>query len=213
MPDGKLRPDTICLALACVVLVACGAPQPTATLTPAAVTVAVPSISNTEVIQFAPAVPVEEREGSCLTNSFSVRRAEAWRCTVDDQILDPCFTAADGETIVCGAFPGTDSPGFRLKLTAALPAAALPPGAPASVFMIRLADGTLCHSASGPALALNGKAVHFNCVGGSPSAQIVLLGDLQEGTVWRAERASVAPNDGGFTIQNAEMVEIRTVWQ
>ncbi len=215
MPKGKLRRDTICLALACLVLAACGAPQPTATPMPAAATAgaAPPSVSSTAVVKFAPAVPAEEREGSCLSNSFSVRRADAWRCVADDQILDPCFTADDGQTVVCGAFPGTDSPGFRLKLTAALPAPVLPPGVAAPAFMMRLADGTLCHSASGPALALNGKPVSFNCVGGSPSAQIAILGDLQPGTVWRAEKAILGQSDGGFTIQNAQMVEIRTVWQ
>jgi hypothetical protein len=132
---------------------------------------------------------------------------------VDDQVLDPCFTADDGETVVCGAFPGTDSPGFKLRLTAALPSPTLSAGASAPVFVMKLADGTLCHSASGPALALDGKAVSFNCVGGSPSAQIVILGDLQPDTVWRAERAIVVRDDGGFTLQSAEVVEIGSVWQ
>jgi hypothetical protein len=132
---------------------------------------------------------------------------------VDNQILDPCYTADDGETIVCGVFPGTDNPGFKLNLTTPLPTPTVPPGAPAVAFMIQLVDGTLCHFASGATLAFGEKRLNFNCVGGSPSAQIVILGELQAGTVWWAEKAIMARNAGGFTIQSTEMVEIRTVWQ
>jgi hypothetical protein len=132
---------------------------------------------------------------------------------VEDQVLDPCFTAADGETIVCAVFPGTSSPGFQLKLSAPLPPPDVSPHAPVVAFMIELADGTLCHSASGSTLAFDGRRLNYSCVGGSPGEQTVIVGDLETNTVWRAEKATLGRTDGGFIVERSEMVDIQTVWQ
>jgi hypothetical protein len=76
---------------------------------------------QTDVIDFLPAVPAQSRSGSCWTGSIAAPVAGAYRCTVGNEISDPCLTADDGQTLVCGADPTTDEAGFQLNLTEPLP--------------------------------------------------------------------------------------------
>ncbi|MCB0193341.1 MAG: WG repeat-containing protein, partial [Anaerolineae bacterium] len=76
---------------------------------------------TTSVIDFLPAVPTEVEAGSCFANSAITPIDSAWRCTVGDEIFDPCLVADDGETLVCGANPILAEAGFQLELTEPLP--------------------------------------------------------------------------------------------
>jgi hypothetical protein len=40
-----------------------------------------------------------------------------------------------------------------------------------------------------------------------------LLGELQQGEIWMAEKAVIDLGDDGFVLVESEMVPIRTVWQ
>lgn len=78
-------------------------------------------VQTTRLIDYLPAVPTAERAGSCFTNSVIVPLDTAWRCTVENEIFDPCLIADDGETLVCGANPILGELGFQLTLTEPLP--------------------------------------------------------------------------------------------
>ncbi|MCB0212402.1 MAG: WG repeat-containing protein [Anaerolineae bacterium] len=81
---------------------------------------------TTSVIDFLPAVPPEVKSGSCFANSSITLIDSAWRCTVGNEIFDPCLVADDGETLVCGANPILAEAGFQLELTEPLPEPDLP---------------------------------------------------------------------------------------
>ena len=168
---------------------------------------------ETTVIRYTPAVPSEQRQGSCWTNSLSVPREDVWRCMVNDQIFDPCYLADDGQTIVCGSVPGREGAGFGLQLTEPLPEPDVPADAPASGYMLELADRTQCVFASGATLVFDGKRLNYQCLGPSQDEMVVVIGDLQAGEVWKAEKAILDHNEEGFFIRESEWVEIRTVWQ
>lgn len=81
---------------------------------------------TTNVINFLPTIPTATQAGSCFTNSLITPIDSAWRCTVDDNIFDPCLIGDDGETLVCGANPILGEAGFQLELTEPLPEPELP---------------------------------------------------------------------------------------
>ncbi len=63
----------------------------------------------------------ESQAGSCFANAIGLGRTNAWRCTVDNQIYDPCFAVDDGTIVICGANPATGETGFVPELTEPLP--------------------------------------------------------------------------------------------
>lgn len=168
-------------------------------------------VATTEVIEFQPEVPEEEQEGSCFASSLTVVREGAYRCMVDSSILDPCFTAEDGETIICGADPITDEPGFQLALTEALPTPEPPvstEGA-AQAWIVRFADGVYCGFATGATGAVGEERINYLC-----SDESVIIGDLDtSGDVWMADRAMVESTNGAFTATERETLPIETVWR
>ena len=131
------------------------------------------------------------------------------------EVFDPCFVADDGETIVCGTGPGMDTPGFKLKLTEPLPSSfewfEWPDALPIA-HVVELADGTLCECEMGW-LGVEEKRFHCTCAGDSEGDDVVMLGDLQPGSVWRAEKAILGHTDSGYFIKESETVAIRTVWR
>ena len=106
------------------------------------------------------------------------------RCSLESgQIYDPCLVVDEKQTIVCGADPTTNESGFRLNLTNALPEANVTADAGNKAWFIQLADGTTCSFATDATLGFDEKRVNYNC-----SDESNILGDLQAGDVWRAER-------------------------
>jgi len=55
------------------------------------------------------------------------------------------------------------------------------------------------------------KRINYLCA--DPEQDVVILGDLQPGEVWMAEKATVSFNEGVFSAEESEIVAIRTVWQ
>jgi hypothetical protein len=171
----------------------------------------VEGVSSTNVIKYIPPVPTgEEHEGSCWTNSLTVARTDAWRCTVGNEILDPCFVLDEGKIVVCGADPAADKSGFKLKLTEPLPEPDVPAEALAGnkAWLVELDDGTFCYFLSGATLVFDEKRINYGCLDDSS-----ILGDLQPGPIWTAERVIIGHSEDGFFVQEAETVAIRTVWQ
>ncbi|MFQ5812503.1 MAG: hypothetical protein ACE5I2_04855, partial [Anaerolineae bacterium] len=123
---------------------------------------------------------------------------------VDNGIFDPCFALEDGEVIVCGANPVTGEAGLKLNLTEPLPEPELPAEPANNAWLVELADGTICGFATGATGAVGEKRINYLCA--DPEQDVVILGDLQPGEVWRAEKAIVSFNEGVFSAEESEIV-------
>ena len=170
------------------------------------------TITETQVITYTPGPPAgEPREGSCWTNSLAVWREDAWRCTVGNDIYDPCFSS-DG-SVICGASPITPTTSFTLTLTEALPAPELPQDTANHAWLVELADGTVCGFATGATGGVGDDRINYLCPSPDPSQTVVLLGDLQPGAVWMARRAVLTGSMPNLTVLESVEVPIRTVWR
>jgi hypothetical protein len=167
-----------------------------------------PPLQNTKIIIFIPTgVTGIEIEGSCWTLSLASPRPGAWRCMSDNQIYDPCFSpeTPDGtDYVICHASPLDEGMGIKFNLTKPLPKVS-PPSKNTSALALELEDGTICRfSGTGTLIPVDGKYVTYTCADGW-----VLLGQLQSGNIWKAEKALL---DRTTIIETVE-VNIRTIWQ
>jgi hypothetical protein len=168
-----------------------------------------PAQSSTLIFDFMPFGPEESRDGSCFTNSLSVPQPSAWRCTVGNEIFDPCLIAEDGQTLVCDADP-TRSPGFVLNLTEPLP----PPdittdqSQPGQPWLFELASGAICTFSTGATAVVDDKRLNYFC---SDDSQI--LGELQPGDPWTAEKVVLDIGDEGASIVESETLEVTAIWR
>ncbi len=161
----------------------------------------------TEVITYNPtAVPAERRAGSCFANAIGLGRADAWRCTVENQIFDPCFEVGQEPAIVCGAGPATGDIGFALALAEPLPVPE--PGNLLQPWLVELAGGQACGLMTGTVPGVGNRVAPYGCPDGSN-----LFDNFQQGEVWMAEKAVIGLNDGGFFIEQSETVPLARVWQ
>jgi hypothetical protein len=186
-----------------------GATATTALPADSAVTVA---ITATQVITYTPGPPTgEPREGNCWTNSLAVWRADAWRCAVGNGIYDPCFSQV--QSVICGANPTTTTVSFPLTLTEPLPAPAAPHDAANHAWLVELADGMVCEYATGATGGVGGERFNYLCPSPTPGQYVVILGDLQPGTIWLAKRAVVTGSMPNLTILESTMTPVRTIWR
>ncbi len=168
---------------------------------------AVEPVTATEVIEYVPDVPSETQGGSCFTSASGLQREDAYRCmTADSIIYDPCFVVDEAPTVVCGANPTTGEAGFVMELTEPLPEPEL--GALSQPWLVELEDGTICGLSTGTAPVIDEERADYACDDFSN-----LLGELQQGEIWMAEKAIIDLGDDGFVLVESEMVPIRTVWQ
>jgi basic membrane protein A len=164
-------------------------------------------VTATEVIQYTPTeVPSESRPGSCFSNAIGLGREDAYRCTVGNEIHDPCFVVDEAPTVVCGANPTTGETGFVLELTEPLPQPDM--GALSMPWLVELADGTICGIMTGTVPGVGDRTAGYGCTDGTN-----LFDDFQQGEVWLAEQAVIALGNDGFVVEASEIVPIRTVWQ
>ncbi len=172
-------------------------------------------VASVEVIDYLPTeIPTETQAGSCFANAVGLGREDAYRCTVDNQIYDPCFVVVDDAssgddepTVVCGADPITGETGFVLELTEPLPEPDV--GALEQPWLIELADGTICGLMTGTVPGVDDRVAPYGCQDGT-----YLFDDFQQdGKVWMAEQAVIGLNDSGYYIEESEIVSIRTVWR
>jgi hypothetical protein len=155
-------------------------------------------ITSTLAITFTPKIPEASQDGVCFSNSLRSSRPDAWRCNVENGIYDPCFTAADGQTVVCGQAPIFTSPdaGFKLDLQQPLPPAIQPsPNDDIDPWMIRTQDGNLCVLMSGATAQALGKPVRFGCIDGSVVlGDAIRIGDVDWVEIVRAEEGAESLN-------------------
>lgn len=167
---------------------------------------------ETEVIRYIPKeAPDEIYEGSCWINALSTMRKDAWRCSVGNYIKDPCFIFEANKSLVCEPYPPTGDKGVLLKLTETLPEPDITEDKLGEgwAWLIELEDGSICRFITGATAIVNGKRINFSC----GKTEITILGDLQVGQVWKAEKAVLEYVEGKWQAKSVELVPIKRVWQ
>ena len=164
------------------------------------------TLEPTQIIVFHPAgVPTQERTGSCWSTSNVLNRVDAWRCTTDNLIYDPCFSVpGNSQAVLCDTSPLRDSAGFKLNLTESLPARGTVSPVK-SAWAFDLADGTSCTFLGGATVVFEGKRVNYSCSDGW-----YILGELQDGRVWTARKVRLSSDLS--SIEESVQVSIKIVW-
>jgi hypothetical protein len=178
------------------------------------------SMGNTIVVHFVPSVPTgDTRGGSCLSKSIAVpARHDAFRCTVDNEIHDPCFVVPPiHDQLVCGADPALKKDGFLLKLTKPLPKNSKP-ARKKEPWILKLADGSICETMTGTLPAVNGQPARWSCAihirdQVRPAGVITTL---EPGKIWMADRYSesaiATPGQTSDKVE-AEKVPVKMIWE
>jgi hypothetical protein len=175
------------------------------------------TVTATQVIDYAPpAVPAGEAQaGSCWTNSLAASgREDAWRCSVDNAIYDPCFQIpGNSDVVVCNPDPTKNDPGIAMKLTEPLPKPDVPQAAVDAYqnngWLVQLADGSYCGFMTGATFVLGDDRGNYGCTDG----EWYIMGDLQPGTVWKAKMATITMGDNGAELKDSKTADISTVWR
>jgi len=165
-----------------------------------------PASESTQVIVFHPeGTPTQARNGSCWSASDVLNRVDAWRCSADNSIYDPCFSIpGDSHAVICGTSPLGDSTGFNLNLTGSLPARGTLSSVK-SAWTFELADGTDCIFMDGATAVIEGQRVNYSCSDGW-----AILGELQQGQVWTARKVRLSADFS--SIEESVQVFIKIVW-
>jgi hypothetical protein len=168
------------------------------------------TLESTQVIVFHPkSVPAQERTGSCWEGSAFLNRVDAWRCTSGDIIYDPCFNIpGNSQAVICYIDPMDNSTSFKLNLTEPLPEhwpISTNSAWANSAWEFELADGTDCRIMGGATAVFEGKRVNYSCTDGW-----YVLGDLQKGKVWIAQKIRLS-SDYSSIVESVEAF-IRIVW-
>lgn len=128
------------------------------------------------------AVSVTKRtSGACFGGSIVATRSDAWRCSVGNVILDPCFTVDQSHVLCPSSGPWTNS-GVLVSLPAGLPTglADKDQGTSGQPWAIQLASGAQCLSISGATTVVGGQRLAYNCANG-----LGLYGNVERsGSVW-----------------------------
>ena len=178
------------------------------------------SMSETNIVHFVPSVPTgDTRGGSCWSRSIAApARHDAFRCTVDNEIHDPCFIVPPNhDRLVCGADPALKKDGFLLKLTKPLPKISRPTRR-RDPWILKLADGSICETMTGTLPAVNGKPARWSCAihirdQVRPAG---LVTTLTPGKIWIADRypesAIATPGQAPSKVE-AEKVPVKMIWE
>jgi hypothetical protein len=183
-----------------------------------------PAEPATQIVAYSPAAPTASttvKSGSCWTNSIAAPfRADAWRCTVGNNISDPCFQLKGStSSLLCNINPVVNSTStFVLKLTKPLPAVQVPPGLPPSnwAWLVQLSDGTLCTPFTGTLpVTASGDAADYGCAPGPLGKDVLIFNGLNtSSSAWTAEIGTIAESTSGLpTIATSSTVPVSTAWQ
>lgn len=148
-------------------------------------------------------IPESKKQGSCWTTSIAAQsNNKAWRCSVENNVYDPCFEA-DNKKVICDVNPEDPTRGFELILTEELPLELIH-NTNDSIWIAQLENGLRCFLNSGTAGMLNGQYYYYACDNNG-----VLLGNFgktfdKSNNLWRVQ---VAYLDENFE----QMGEIETI--
>jgi hypothetical protein len=177
---------------------------------------------STEVIQYKPVEnTVPTKEGDCWTESIATPRKGAWRCRMDNDIFDPCFSTSSKDVVICGADPAKKKIGFAMKLTKPLPQSNLPVQ-PAqrerTPFQIRLSDGSVCAPFTGTRTMIGEEIMVYGCENAycptPDSCQIGILSINRLKPRWIAKVVVYNVLKGGkLNVKTFQQVPVETVWE
>jgi hypothetical protein len=150
----------------------------------------------------------ETLSGSCFASSLASRRTDAWRCTVANDVYDPCFSDPTGSAgfVVCPEFGSPPRRVDRIDLTADLPAPdnAARPGTRKGLPFVLLARpyAGYCDLLTGTTGTVRGRRVRYDCgLGGS------LVGTVNRTPArWTAKLLTEGDNPTLYTVR------VRIAW-
>jgi hypothetical protein len=179
-----------------------------------------PTATATSIINYMPPAPREGTAivaGSCWTNSIAAPyRDDAWRCTVGNEIHDPCFQIPGNTNLRCNVSPkdATDPSSIILSLTKPLPKPEghLTPAAPYDgAWLIELKGGIMCSPFTGTLpFSDKGDIANYGC-----SDQRLIFGINADGKAWTAKVGSLgaATKSSPPPLINQTTVPIATAWK
>lgn len=159
-------------------------------------------------------MPETTKQGKCIGSSISQPfREDAFRCQVANILYDPCFTTNQENTMFCQMDPLVDD-SFLIKLTQALPKPSLPKEIKTNwAWFVELKDGTFCSPYTGARPIADGQQAYYGCQTGVETELVTLVGDLEEGYIWKATKTVLEKDGNSWKIKSSKEVEIKTVWQ
>jgi hypothetical protein len=108
------------------------------------------------------------RRGDCFTGSLATVRRDAWRCSIGNRIVDPCFSSRRAPDAVLCPRAAWKRTGIRIKLRQPLPR---PRGKRPSIklrpWALELVDGRHCGMETGATEAIGGTRANFDCDAGN----------------------------------------------
>ena len=145
-----------------------------------------------------------EVQGTCVGGSAaSPERPDAWRCMVDNAVLDPCFQnlLGDGKALACAEDPFSANV-VMLTLTSDLPDPTItgePDFTSSMPWAVELENGQQCTLLTGATAPVAGMRINYGC---SDGAQVVGSPD-QTLPLWRVfyqtENRSLSLDQVGVT--------------
>lgn len=177
--------------------------------TPATTATAVAPSVETEKVLFSVELPDEIRSGACMSGSNIVGAMNAFRCSADNVVYDPCFVTRDNAAVVCGADPALGALGFVLQLTQQLPTVTLEGRIFPGAWLFQLANGAICRYTEGQSITVNGQRIQYVC---SDLTQV--LGDIDTtATPWTINEVTMRDDGAGnFTVESMTPIVIVRTW-
>lgn len=169
-------------------------------------------VLQTTIVDYKPEVPLERKEGTCFAQSRVVPGLTAYRCSVDNVIVDPCIRGKDGQTLVCESDPTFPGSGFALDVTGDLPEIVEDEEQILRPYVIELASGRLCMLPEEVVAPVGDEEVTFTCVSNNQDRDVVIAGELRQGKLWNAKRVVLANNEPVQTIIQEGIVPLKTAW-
>jgi hypothetical protein len=143
--------------------------------------------------------------GSCFTGSIASPRKDAWRCTVANDLYDPCFSDLSGTAtfVACPEFGSAPRTVDRIDLTEPLPANgnAAEPGTRKGLPWLVLARpyAGYCTRLTGTPNTFEGKMEYYDCGRGGS-----LVGRPNRSTArWTAKLLTEGDNPTLYTVRVA----------
>lgn len=184
-----------------------GTATPDSSSTSTATTVA---LMETEIVRFTPDVPDEIRSGSCIGGSNIVAAENAYRCSADNVVYDPCFVATNNSAVVCGVDPALGASGFVLQLTQALPVVTLEGRTFPGAWLFQLANGAICRYNEGQSITVDGQRIQYVC-----SDLTQLLGEIDtSASPWTVNIVTTKDDGAGnYSVDTLTPTYVVRAWQ
>jgi hypothetical protein len=182
-----------------------------------------PVVNPTKIVMFT--VPDDlpattQIIASCVASVAEPYREDSYKCTVGKKIYDPCFSVGKNNLLYCQLDPTVDDANvFLVQNNKALPKITVTNAGTGNWgWFIKLRDGTFCSpftgsNFSGAKPIVNGKAAIYGCRSAVATEQVLIIGNLTKGEVWKAQKSVVTKSGTVLVEKSTKLVEVDTVWQ